>query len=344
MTNPVQRRRTVSTIILILLLVLVLGSIALYLILSSVLKSNQEVYLLYYISESSGELIQSEKCSISDLEQDTAPTPMQLIDALLDGPVSSDLRSPFPSDLHVYSAILSDGILSVNLSAVYAELEPFERRLADCCLTRTLSALDGVYSVSLYLDGTPLPGAIELEESNFITNSAFFESRDVTLRLFYPHTDLVSLGTEQRVCTVYGDSSEAELVVRLLTEEIFQHCPEDTDFPDKPFHNVSVSSDIAYVDLSAAFLTFEFLPDGFSSALAKHDNPASDLSSLFDDDSNLTRNEQLGTLYLQSMIYSLTELDGINEVAFLFDGLSVNTYADLDLSSPVGRETSILIR
>lgn len=343
MTNPAQRRRTVSTIILILLLVLVLGSIALYLILSSVLKSNQEAYFLYYVSESSGKLIQSEKYSISDLEQNTAPTPMQLIDALLDGPISSDLRSPFPSDLHVYSAILSDGILSVNLSSAYAELEPFERRLADYCLTRTLSALDGVYAVSLYLDGTPLPDANEMELSSFITNSAFFESHDMTVRLFYPNTDLVSLDTESRVSTVYGDSTAAELVLWLLTEEIFPHCLKDADFPDKPFHNVSVSSDIAYVDLSAAFLTFEFLPDSFSSALAKDDNRSFDSSSLFDD-SDLTMNEQLGTLYLQAMVYSLTELDGITEVAFLFDGLSVTTYAELDLSSPIGRDTSIRIR
>lgn len=334
MTNPAQRRRTVSTIVLILLLVLVVATIPLYLILSSVMKTNQEAYLLYYVSDACGDLIQPEKCTISDLEQGREPTPMQLIDALLDGPVSSKLRSPFPSDLRVFSAVLADGILSVNFSAAYAELKPFERRLADCCLTRTVSALDGVYAVSVLLDGKSLPDAEEMTVSDFITDSAFFESHDMTLRLFYPNPDLASFATEHRACTVYGDSSAPELVVRVLTEDIFHHCLEGTSFPDKPFHTVSVSSDIAYVDLSAAFLTFEFFQDEDSS---------SDTASLYDD-SDLSMNEQLGALYLQSMIYSLTELDGITEVVFLFDGRSVDTYAELDLSSPIGRDASIRIQ
>lgn len=329
MTNSAQRRRTVSTIVLIMLLVLVLGTIPLYLILSSVMKTNQEAYLLYYVSDGCGDLIQPEKCTISDLEQNEEPTPMQLIDALLDGPVSSKLRSPFPSDLRVFSAILTDGILFVNFNVAYAELEPFERRLADCCLTRTVSALDGVYAVSILLDGKPLQGAEEMTVSDFITDSAFFESHDMTLRFFYPNPDLASFATEHRACTVYGDSSAPELVVRVLTEDIFHHCLEGAAFPDKPFHTVSVASDIAYVDLSAAFLTFEFFQD---------EDP-----SLYDG-SGLSRNEQLGTLYLQSMIYSLTELDGITEVVFLFDGRSVDTYAELDLSSPIGRDASIRIQ
>ena len=156
MTGNQRRRSAFSTVILIASVVLILAVVALYLILSSRLKASQQEYRLYYVSKSSGTLIRSEKRVVLGTD-DAAPTPRQLINALLDGPNSAELRSPFPASLHVRSVTESDGLLYIDFSGSYAEMEPFERRLADCCLFQTVSALDGIYSVSLYANGIPLP-------------------------------------------------------------------------------------------------------------------------------------------------------------------------------------------
>ena len=109
MTGNQRRRSAFSTVILIASVVLILAVVALYLILSSRLKASQQEYRLYYVSKSSGTLIRSEKRVVLGTD-DAAPTPRQLINALLDGPNSAELRSPFPASMHVRSVTESDGL------------------------------------------------------------------------------------------------------------------------------------------------------------------------------------------------------------------------------------------
>ena len=339
MTGNQHRHSTFSTVILIASVILILAVVTLYLILSSRLKASQQEYRLYYVSKSSGALIRSEKRIVLGTD-DAAPTPRQLINALLDGPVSSDeLRSPFPASLHIRSVTESDGLLCIDFSGSYAEMEPFERRLADCCLFRTVSALDGIYSVSLYANGIPLPGGQALTKSSFITQTDFFQSQAEDVVFYYPASDLESLHTEARTCMIYQDTSAAEIVVQILFDEFFRCNPAGGYFPSLLLHSVRTEADVAYVDLSLRFLTSEFIPS--PPPPVPDDDDDTPVMPLPDDEP--TKSELTGALYLQAIVLSLTELDGINEVQFTFDGQIVEQYSDLKLSSPLKRDRTIPI-
>ena len=60
-------------------------------------------------------------------------------------------------------------------------------------------------------------------------------------------------------------------------------------------------------------------------------------------DDEPTKSELTGELYLQAIVLSLTELDGINEVQFTFDGQIIEQYSDLKLSVPLKRNRTIPI-
>lgn len=339
MTGNQRRRSAFSTVILIASVVLILAVVALYLILSSRLKASQQEYRLYYVSKSSGTLIRSEKRVVLGTD-DAAPTPRQLINALLDGPNSAELRSPFPASLHVRSVTESDGLLYIDFSGSYAEIEPFERRLADCCLFQTVSALDGIYSVSLYANGIPLPDGQALTKSSFITQTDFFQSAAADVVFYYPASDLESLHAEARTCTIYQDISAAETVVQILFDDFFRCNPAGVYFPSFLLHSVHTEADVAYVDLSPRFLTSDFLPSTPHPSASDDDDDAP-VVPMPDDEP--TKSELTGELYLQAIVLSLTELDGINEVQFSFDGQIIEQYSDLKLSVPLKRNRTIPI-
>lgn len=339
MTGNQRRRSAFSTVILIASVVLILAVVALYLMLSSKLKTSQDEYQLYYVSKSAGTLIRSEKRIVLG-HDDSAPTPRQLINALLDGPATAELRSPFPTSLHVRSVTQSDGLLYIDFSGSYAELDPFERRLADCCLFQTVSALDGIYSISLYANGIPLPDGQALTKSSFITQTDFFQSKELGVVLYYPASDLESLHAEARTCMIYQDTSAAETVVQILFDEYFRCNPAGVYFPTHLLHSVHTSADVAYVDLSPRFLTCEFMPSKPQPSVSDDDEdpPA---TSVQDDEP--TPSELVGELYLRAIVLALTELDGINEVQFTFDGQVVAQYSDLQLSAPLKRDITLPI-
>ena len=85
-----------------------------------------------------------------------APSPEDLISALLAGPTESDLRSPFPTGLALRSCTLEDGLLTVDLSEQYSGLAAVSLTLADYCLVLTVCQLEEVERVEITAAGEPL--------------------------------------------------------------------------------------------------------------------------------------------------------------------------------------------
>lgn len=82
--------------------------------------------------------------------------PRAVAQALLDGPVeSSGLTNPIPPGAEVRSFLLADGLAHVNLSAAFLSGEP---ETAQAAVVETLTALPGVDSVALSVEGEPLGG------------------------------------------------------------------------------------------------------------------------------------------------------------------------------------------
>ena len=320
-----QRHRTVTGIILIASALLVLIVVVLYSALSSKVKYQENKYKLYYVSKSADRtsLIGCETKIVLG-EDGAAPSAEQLLASLLDGPSSAGLLSPFPSDVQIKSVSFNDGVLYVDLNGRYAELDAYERSLADCCLFLTASGLDGVYALSISADGIPLCGDTPLTRRNFITDDSFFYSYEAKLRLYYPSEDFSELCSYRYPVTLYEDFSAAETVVYLLTERVFPLLPH-SPLPVELFHSVKISSDIAYVDLSSALL------------IQGKAAPPADSET----DDELSPEEHAGEMFLHAIVYSLTELGDINDVMFSFDGQTVERYADLDLSRPIQRYDTV---
>ena len=85
------------------------------------------------------------------------PTPEQLIHALLEGPHSDSLHSPFPAGLTLRSCQLDNGILTIDFSEQYGGLSAAGLTLADYSLVLTLCQLDEVDLLSITVSGRQLP-------------------------------------------------------------------------------------------------------------------------------------------------------------------------------------------
>ena len=84
------------------------------------------------------------------------PMPSELVQALLAGPASEDLRSPFPKGITLHRCEFDPdqpGHLKVHLSEQYGELTDISLTLADYAIVLTLTQLENVESVEIISGG-----------------------------------------------------------------------------------------------------------------------------------------------------------------------------------------------
>ena len=114
-------------------------------------KTNEPQLALYYLStqEHGPALVSQPYYGKAD--------PWAMILALLEGPNSDALRSPYPSELTLRGCKLKDGRLTVNFSEHYGELAAVDLTLADYCLVLTLCQLEEVDTVEITVMGRPIP-------------------------------------------------------------------------------------------------------------------------------------------------------------------------------------------
>ena len=82
-------------------------------------------------------------------------------------PEDPTLRRAAPGDAKIVGWQLEGTELRLEVSPEWAELEGFERSLADCCAVLTFCALDGVDSVTIYSLGQRLAGPLD-ESGKFL--------------------------------------------------------------------------------------------------------------------------------------------------------------------------------
>ena len=95
----------------------------------------------------------------AEYRTDVAEDPLQqALERYLDGPVSAELRSPFPEELKLMSAYREGSTVYLTFSRELTDLSGLELTMACGCLTLTTLALTGaqqveIRSVSGLLDG-----------------------------------------------------------------------------------------------------------------------------------------------------------------------------------------------
>ena len=111
-----------------------------------------EGYSLYFLSEEDG----GPALTAAPYQGEGEPTPRQLMNALLNGPDTGELATPFPAGVFLRSCQLEEGILYVDLSENYGGLTDVSLTLADYAIVLTLCQLDGVEGVCITAAGQPL--------------------------------------------------------------------------------------------------------------------------------------------------------------------------------------------
>jgi len=111
---------------------------------------------LYYLAAGSiegGGILESEKRSLTGED----PVAAEVMEALLAGPESQELTSPFPAGTVLRSCREEEGLVTVDLSEAYGGLSGVELSLADACVVLTLCGLERIDRVYLTVEGEPRP-------------------------------------------------------------------------------------------------------------------------------------------------------------------------------------------
>ena len=145
-----------------------------------------------------------------------------LVAALLDGPDSPDLTSPFPDGVRLLGWELEDGVLHLDLSEQYGGLSGVNLTVADACLTLTLCQVEGVDAVYVTVEGREIPyrPVQALPPEELFLSDGRDAPASVTLPFWYPRADGTGLAAETRELAA-GDT--------LLHKELRRH---SSDLPD----------------------------------------------------------------------------------------------------------------
>lgn len=273
--------------------------------------------LRLYFTDSQGRYLISEYHTLT-LDEDSSPE-RYVVEELLRGPNSTELKSPIPAGTSLVSCATVDGVCVVNLSEEFYENRPetaLGERLAIYSIVNSLTALSGVDSVNLLVEGKAVDTYVfrSLAEPmswyDEVVGPAAAAQEELDANLYLVTPDLLSI-TELpfRVeLTNYESRAEAVLSALLTAAEpgypaLFSGSGSVTD--------ITVQGSFCTVDLSESF--FASLPSEARSAA------------------------------VQSIAATLCDLADISTVAFTISGASA-VYEGTDWSGPWSNFTEIEVQ
>ena len=164
-----------------------------------------EVYrVLKPDSQTNGELLRAESVPI---EAD-ADLLHAMLDALESSPADPLLVRSLPADVSIYSYVIDGTELILELSESYLELEGIQKTLTDYCITLSLCSLDGIGSVSIFVNGQPVSLGLESEDVLlFDSDESPYKKQ---LRLYFTDADGRTSGRRNCCCTV--SKAEASII------------------------------------------------------------------------------------------------------------------------------------
>ncbi|WP_051524670.1 GerMN domain-containing protein [Pseudobutyrivibrio sp. MD2005] len=224
-----------------------------------------------------------------------------------------------PSGVKVKNWELNDGSLGIYLVGDYEALDVYTEILVRAAIVKTLVQIDGVDSVSIYVNNAPLTDA-NGESVGPMTADTFIEDfgqetdalLSTELTLYFASADGMSTVAETR--EVYY--SRNVTLDRIVIEQLLKGPDNDTLLSALPsgtkLNSITVSEDgVCIVNFDAAIET------------------------------SLTGVTENVTIY--SIVNSLTELDNVKSVQILVNGNTPHiSNVDVDLSSAISRNEDII--
>lgn len=238
----------------------------------------------------------------------------QMLDSYFSGPESRNLESPFPRNTSVVSWEIQDEVLSLTLSEPFAALSGVDLTVACSCIARTMLENLPIEEVSIHVMSKTLNGQdhISLRPDNMSFVDDGLEQLRTTYTVYYAdHSLRYLIGIDTAVSLADQEDIIRYLIHLLLTppynNSLFAPIPYGTKLLD-----VSVKNGLCTLDFSSEFET------------------------------NSWQKSEARRLTLLSIVNTLTQIEGIEQVEFCVDGNLMVQYGPLNISAPfVSEERAI---
>ncbi len=266
-------------------------------------------YVLWFPVNMSSDRMDSAAVVKETQEWYKVPNAQDLMQALLDGPHTIGLHTPFPDgvSVHFISTDEKRQTIWVDLSEEYAILTGYNLTIADYCITMTLSQLPGVENVRITVEGETLTtrNRQTMRNADVLLSGTEKEPDTFLAVLYFPNRSGGLLTAEFRQVT----RAEGQNAVDIVMDELLrgpmssEGClalPEGTRV-----RSLTVRDGVCSVDLSKEFVVN---------------------ASLAEEEAGLT---------LYALINTLCVRSGVSQVQLLIEGEKVEYYGNVSASTPL---------
>jgi len=226
----------------------------------------------------------------------------------------SNQRSAMPENLYVLDYELTNRVLYLYFDGNYRNMDATTEVLCRAALAKTMTQVEGVEYISIYVDNQPLMDANGtplgyVTGNDFIENASDIEgtAQTVTLNLYFTNESGNKLVAEKREVQVTGQVAAME---RMVINELLAGPKEKGNYATLPKNvkviSVQVKNGICYVNLDATFVK---------------------------DALNISEH-----VAVYSLVNSLVELSTVNKVQIMIDGNSSITFrGSISFEKPLER-------
>lgn len=237
------------------------------------------------------------------------PNAHELMQALLEGPQSDGLQSPFPPDVsvHFISIDEEDQTIWVDLSEQYNALSGFDLTVADYCIAMTLCQLPEVETVKVTVEGESISSRNRqtLQPGDVLLSGIEEEPDTFLAALYFPDRSGGTLTVEYRQVT----RTDGRDAVEIVMDELLRGPVDDERSMPMPdgtrVRSLAVRDGVCHVDLSEEFML------------------------------NIPQTEEKAGLTLYALVNTLCVRSGVTQVQLLIEGESVETYGNVSVDAPL---------
>ena len=275
---------------------------------------SQEKYLdtkwvnVYYASAQAGDMTPAIACEACEIPQGSLrQTVYAIYSQSCKEPVENSLKSPIPNDALLKNVTIDGDCITLDISREYDNMSGFARTVADSCLAMSLCELEGINNVIINVDGV----VRRLNRNDIVLSDIGVTGYGKKIKLYFPGKGYETLETELRDVVIDGAKSEAELVVEQLVQG-----------PSKGGSNNAIpyGTRINYVKCENGICTVnfseEFINNHFSS-------------------------EEAEKICIRAISKTIFNIEGINKLQILIDGVKTKGFTHADLSEIILPEAAV---
>lgn len=214
-------------------------------------------YYLYYLNKEMNQLVRE---AYEPQGRNAEELCRELSEALKNETEGDDCVELLPEDVSVRNFQLRDGILNLNMSAAYKEMNKSREILVRAGLVRTFLQIDGISKIRILVNGFPLKDS-QNEEIGLLDDDSFVENsgkeintyENITMSLYFADETGERLVSEQR--NIYYSTNVP--LERVVIEQLVKGPGQDGHYGVLPSElnilSVTVSEGICYVNFDDSF-------------------------------------------------------------------------------------------